>query len=397
MLFSCVANFDTNFIFCDEYNLSTQKAEEAEVKDMVRLCILCESWESGGIESFLCNTLLAMDRSGLEVDIVAAQIRDSVFTAPLEAAGIHFRELSGALRSPKNGPLFSALLAQRHYDVVHLNAYQGLSLHYLALAQKAGVPVRIAHSHGIGLRNSLGKPLKLLLHRLGKRLWSGSATERLACSQPAAKFLFPQGQSYRWIPNGIDVERFRFQETARKEQRQALGLTEDQLLVGTVGRLSEEKNHQFLLDVFCQLQTIRRDSVLLLVGAGRLEEQLRARAEALGIASKVIFYGPSDHVEQLLWAMDVFAFPSHMEGLGIAAVEAQAAGLPVVCSEGVPWEALATDLTRRLPLSAGAKGWAETLLKEKAPADRVAAADAVSAAGFDVSAVAREIRDLWVR
>jgi len=364
---------------------------------MPRICILCESWESGGIESFLCNTLLAMDRSGLEVDIVAAQLRDSVFTEPLKAAGIRFRELSGALRSPKNGPLFSALLAERNYDVVHLNAYQGLSLHYLALAKKAGVPVRIAHSHGTGLRNSPGKPLKLLLHRLGKRLWSRSATDFWACSRWAAEFLFPGGQPYRWVPNGIDVERFRFQEPLRIKQRQALGLAESQLLVGTVGRLSEEKNHQFLLDVFCQLQTLRRDSVLLLVGTGRLEEQLRAQAEALGIASNVIFYGPSDHVEQLLWAMDVFAFPSRFEGLGIAAVEAQAAGLPAVCADGIPPEALVTDLTIRLPLSAGARRWAQILLNEKSPADRAAVADAVSAAGFDVTSVAKEIRDLWVR
>lgn len=363
---------------------------------MPRICILCESWESGGIESFLCNTLLAMDRSGLEVDIVAAQIRDSVFTPPLEAAGIRFRELSGALRSPKNRPLFSALLAERHYDVVHLNAYQGLSLHYLALAQRAGVPVRIAHSHGTGLRNSPGKTLKLRLHQLGKELWSGSATDFWACSRHAAEFLFLQGQPYRWIPNGIDVERFRFQESLRVKQRQALGLEENQLLVGTVGRLSEEKNHQFLLDVFCQLQTLRRDSMLLLVGTGQLEKRLRARAEALGIASNVIFFGPSDHVEQLLWAMDVFAFPSHMEGLGIAAVEAQAAGLPVVCSEGVPPEAVVTGLARRLPLSAGARRWAEILLNEKSPADRTAVVDAVAAAGFDVSAVAKEIKCLWM-
>lgn len=364
---------------------------------MPRICILCESWESGGIESFLCNTLLAMDRSGLEVDIVAAQLRDSVFTEPLKAAGIRFRELSGALRSPKNGPLFSALLAERNYDVVHLNAYQGLSLHYLALAQKVGVPVRIAHSHGTGLRNSPGKPLKLLLHQWGKRVWSHSATDFWACSCQASEFLFLQGQPYRWIPNGIDVERFRFQEPLRVKQRQALGLAESQLLVGTVGRLSEEKNHQFLLDVFCQMQTLRRDSVLLLVGTGRLEEQLRARTEELGIASNVIFYGPSDHVEQLLWAMDVFVFPSHMEGLGIAAVEAQAAGLPVICSEGVPPEAVVTDLAQRLPLSAGERRWAEILLHEKVPADRAAIADAVAAAGFDVTSVAKEIRDLWVR
>lgn len=363
---------------------------------MVRICILCEAWESGGIESFLCSALLAMDLTGLEVDIVAAQLRDSVFTEPLKAAGVHFRELSGTLRSLQNGRLFSALLAQRHYDVVHLNAYQALSLHYLALAQNAGVPVRIAHSHGTGLRNSPGKPLKLLLHRLGKRLWSRSVTDFWACSQPAAEFLFPKGQTYRWIPNGIDVERFRFQAVGRKEQRQALGLTENQLLVGTVGRLSEEKNHRFLLEMFCELQKVQQDSVLLLVGEGRLEARLKQQAEELGIAQKVIFYGPSHHVERLLWAMDVFVFPSHMEGLGIAAIEAQAAGLPVVCSEGVPPEALVADQVIQLPLSAGAKAWADAVQTINTPA-RTTAADQVTAAGFAVATVVKDIRCQWMR
>ena len=68
---------------------------------MKRVCILCEAWESGGIESFLCNTLLTMDRSELEIDIVAAQIRDSVFTEALKNAGVRFQELFGTLRSPK--------------------------------------------------------------------------------------------------------------------------------------------------------------------------------------------------------------------------------------------------------------------------------------------------------
>ena len=362
---------------------------------MARICILCESWESGGIESFLCNTLLAMDRSGLEVDIVAAQLRDSVFTAPLEAAGIHFRELSGALRSPKNGRLFSALLAQRHYDIVHLNAYQGLSLHYLALAQRADVPVRIAHSHNTELRKSPARPLKLALHRWARGAYRDVMTHRWACSTPAARFLFGDTSEWTFIPNGIDVERFRFDPVVREQVRAELGL-DGKLVIGNVGRLCYQKNQAFLLEVFREVQRQRPESVLLLVGEGEGRPALEERMRVLGLEKNVIFYGTTDRVERLYWAMDVFAFPSRFEGLGIAAVEAQAAGLPAVCSEDVPPEARMTELATELPLSAGARSWAETLLNEKPPADRAAAADEVSAAGFDVAVVAREIKSLWM-
>lgn len=365
------------------------------MKAMPRICILCESWESGGIESFLCNTLLAMDRSGLEVDIVAAQLRDSVFTEPLKAAGIHFQELSGALRSPKNGPLFSALLAERNYDVVHLNAYQGLSLHYLALAQKAGVPVRIAHSHNTELRKSPARPLKLALHRWARRAYRDVMTHRWACSTPAARFLFGDTSEWTFIPNGIDVKRFRFDPVVREQVRAELGL-DGKLVIGNVGRLCYQKNQVFLLEVFREVQRQRPESVLLLVGEGEDRPALEERTRVLGLERNVIFYGTTHRVERLYWAMDVFAFPSRFEGLGIAVVEAQAAGLPVVCSEGVPPEAMVTDLAQRLPLSAGTAAWAEAALNGKAPENRAAAADEVSAAGFGVAAVAGEIKRLWM-
>lgn len=362
---------------------------------MPRICILCESWESGGIESFLCNTLLAMDRSGLEVDIVAAQIRDSVFTESLKAAGIRFRELSGALRSPKNGPLFSALLAERDYDVVHLNAYQGLSLQYLALAKQAGVPVRIAHSHNTELRKSPARPLKLALHRWAKRAYGDVMTHRWACSTPAAQFLFGDALAWTFIPNGIDVERFRFDPAGREQIRAELGLT-GKLVIGNVGRLCYQKNQAFLLEVFQAVHRRRPESVLLLVGEGEDRPALEERTRVLGLEKYVIFYGITDRVERLYWAMDVFAFPSRFEGLGIAAVEAQAAGLPTVCSDGVPPEAVITDLAAGLPLSTGAEAWAGAVLNGKALEDRAATADAVSAAGFDVTVVAEEIKNLWM-
>ena len=125
---------------------------------------------------------------------------------------------------------------------------------------------------------------------------------------------------------------------------------------------------------------------------GRLKE----KAGELGVAESVIFCGPASRVERLLWAMDVFAFPSRFEGLGIAAVEAQAAGTPVAASELVPDEACAGPIFRRLSLDAGAYAWADALLGACRPADRASCADRVKEAGFDISGVARQLEGCFV-
>jgi len=363
---------------------------------MARICVFCETWESGGIEAFLCNAICHMDLAGLEIDIVAARLGESIFTPALKERGVRFLPLSGSTRKlAENHRRFSALLAQRQYDVVHLNAYQALSLRYLALAQKAGVPVRIAHSHNTELRKSPGRPLKLALHRWARRAYGDVMTHRWACSASAARFLFGDTPEWTFIPNGIDVERFRFAPAARARVRGELGL-EGKLVIGNVGRLCYQKNQTFLLDVLKAVQQRCPESALLLVGEGEDRPDLEEKARTLGIEDNVMFYGTTDRVERLYWAMDVFAFPSQFEGLGIAAVEAQAAGLPIVCSEGVPTETIVTDLALRLPLSAGAGEWAEAILNGKAPGSRAATADGVTAAGFGVETTAAKIREVWM-
>lgn len=363
-----------------------------------RICCFCETWESGGIESFLNNVLLRMDLSGLEVDIVAACIKESVFTLGLESKGIQFVPLSGAVRDlRKNFAQFRELLRERHYDVVHFNLFQGLSLYYVQIAKEEKVPVRIAHCHGSGLRNSRTKQLKLILHRLGRYLWKDSATEYWACSQAAANFLFSNELSVRVIPNGIDTNRFSFDAGERERVRRQLGM-EENYVVGNVGRLSSEKNQQFLLETFAHLSRMRPESRLLLVGDGVEKTMLQRSAEQLGIAENVTFYGTSKQVEKLLWAMDVFAFPSLFEGLGIACVEAQAAGLPVVCSEGVPKEAHISPLIKAVKLSDGTVRWAEELsCCGGTEISRMDGVPMVRGAGFDSSDVAKMIETTFRR
>lgn len=363
--------------------------------EKVKVCCFCEKWESGGIESFLSNVIGRLEPEEFQVDIVAANLSQSVFTKQLQRRGVRFFQLSGNQRRLMvNQRKFLELLRRERYHVVHLNLFQGLSLAYVGTAKRAGIPVRIAHSHNTALRKSATKPLKELIHNAAKYIFAGDATEFWACSSKAARFLFPkralEKRGYRFIPNGIEVERFRFDPSVRNQVRAELGL-EDKLVIGNVGRLCYQKNQDFLLDVFAQVKRRRLESRLLLVGEGELLEQLKEKARRLNVADCVIFYGVSAHVERLLWAMDVFAFPSRFEGLGIAVVEAQAAGLPVIVSECVPEEAYVTPALHKVLLEAGPKQWADALIGAYPDGGRGAYGNGLKCMGFDISCVIRQI------
>ena len=363
-----------------------------------RICCFCEKWESGGIESFLHNVIMEMDMSQLEIDIAAAQICESVFTSDLKEKGVGFYELSGSQRKlGRNHKMFRQLLKERQYDVVHLNIFQGLSLYYAYLAKKAGVKVRIAHGHNSALRRSRTRWLKLALHNMAKSLLAENATDYWACSRLAAEFMFPRDvvEKYEFIPNGIDIEKFRFNDEVRKKVRKDLGI-EGKLVIGNVGRLCYQKNQENLIEVFAKLQSERPESVLLLVGEGEMKAELQQQVEKLGIADKVLFYGVTDKVEQLLWAMDIFVFPSRFEGLGIVAVEAQAAGLPVICSDGVPNEAVVSDLVQKVDLRSGVDSWVESILHCQVGVDRLAVHEQVQKSGFAVADVADKIEKVYL-
>lgn len=363
-----------------------------------RVCCFCEKWESGGIESFLHNVLMHMDLSAMAVDIVAAKLSDSVFTVPLKERGVQFFELSGNPNNlPANHRKFRRLLKEREYDVVHVNAFHGLSLKYLDLARKANVPVRIAHSHNTGLRDSRTKKLKMVLHAIGSDFYAGSATHIWACSRKAAEFLYPMDMliedGYGFVPNGIDTERFRFNPEIREQVREELGL-KDCFVVGNVGRLCYQKNQEFLLDVFAEICRARPQSRLLLVGDGEMRGQLEEKAKQLKITDKVIFYGLSTNVEELMWAMDAFVMPSYFEGLPVTAVEAQAAGLPCVFADAITKECALLPETRFCELSESTQAWSKEILNLQST-DRFAASAVVENKGFGIQSVSDLIKQVY--
>lgn len=360
-----------------------------------RICIFCERWESGGIESFLSNVLAHMDLTGLRIDIVVSELTESVFTKPLEDRGITFVELSGSQRSVlQNRRRFRRRLQDNCYDAVYLNAFQALSLQYLKIAQQCRVNVRIAHSHNTDLRKSWLRRLKLAVHHIAKRLYAGYATQYWACSAAAASFMFPRQCPYLFVPNGIDTARFSFSPAQREIQRKELHVSDTCLVLGSVGRLCTQKNQRFTLELAASLLQQHKDVLVLLIGEGEDRPALEQHAQALGIHENVLFYGTTCKMKSLYAAMDLVAFPSLFEGLGIVAIEAQVNGLPVLCSEHVPPEAHITDLAIQLPLTLGPERWAEYAVQYSGHRT-LTQTERQRCRRFDIDVVAGEIERLF--
>lgn len=195
------------------------------------------------------------------------------------------------------------------------------------------------------------------------------------------------------IRNAVDMDQFHFDREARGAYRKALGL-DGRYVVGFVGRLHPQKNAMRLLAIFRALSEKRGDAALLIVGDGPLVPCMRQYVEERGLSDSVLFLGRRSDVNGLLSAMDVFVLPSVYEGLGLAVMEAQAAGLSCVKSAAVP----ASDLTGRtvsLSLELEDTVWAEAIAEIR-QCDRLGVRKQIRDAGYDIKSEAARLQAFYL-
>ena len=347
-------------------------------------------WQQGGLERFVEGVVRDCSVDGVEHSIL------SVCTnVPSDADCPKYGPLNDALGMTsmlKGSRRLDPFLREHRFDVIHVHTQNSSGFLYCRIAERTGVPLRIVHSHNssLGPGNRLVKGAAQVFFRA---LYAGSENVCLACSQAAGEHLFP-GRGFKVVPNGVDIERFRFDAKARAEIRSALGVGEGQLLVGCVGSMIEAKNHMRALSVFAELKRRKPSAYLLVLGDGELRGTLEAEAARLGLSSSVAMPGFVDDAYCWYSAIDVLLFPSLYEGLPIALVEAQCNGLPVVCSDAVTEEVALLESFRRLPLSASDAEWVSSLLSAERDTTG-AAAGTVRAKGFDGNDMARMLLEIY--
>jgi glycosyltransferase involved in cell wall biosynthesis len=325
-----------------------------------------------GIETWLMYVLRNIDRNRFRMDFLVHKSVPCDYDDEIRSLGSEVIPCLHPSRPWTYARNFKRILRELGpYDVVHSHVHHFSGL-VLRVAEAAGVPIRIAHSHLDTTRLQAGAgSLRGAYLALMNRWIARYSTTRLAASCPAAETLFGTDRGdcgrYRVLYYGIDFEPFRH-PADRDAVRAELGIPSDAFVIGHVGRFAPQKNHAFLVEVFGELVRREPSAHLLLVGGdGELRPAVERQLARAGLAEQVVFTGSRPDVPRLmLGAMDVFLFPSRFEGLGLVLVEAQAVGLPCVISDVVPEEAdVVPGLVRRMSLARPAKAWAEALIDSR--------------------------------
>ena len=306
-------------------------------------------WVGGGVESVIMNYYRHLDHSKVQFDFICDEDSTRIPYDEIKKLGGRVFLVPKYQNLPKYLKALEKLFKENQYRIVHSNI-NTLSVFPLYAAKKAGVPIRISHSHSTSNPKEWKRNLiKNILRPFSKRY----ATDYFACSELAGRYLFgnksfDQGK-VKIIHNAIDIDKFKFDEVARKKLRKEFGIKDSTIVVGHVGRFVQQKNHTFLVDVFKGYHKKNPDSKLLLVGSGPLEDEIKKKVERLDLKDSVLFLGQRDDINKLYSVMDVFCLPSLYEGLPVVGVESQAAGLPIIFSNGVSHEAIISKNAKIVP------------------------------------------------
>lgn len=362
----------------------------------IRILHMIGSLGIGGSQAFIMNVYRKIDRNKIQFDFIVDTPENNYYVSEIENLGgkvYYFPKFNGKnfFEIKKFWRLF--LEEHREYQVLHSHVRSYASL-YLPIARSFGLKT-IIHSHSTSNGKGLVALGKIIL-QLPLRF---QADYYMACSQKAGEWLFGRkicrSDKFYVVNNAIDVDEFVFCEQNRKRIRLELGLKKE-FVLGYLARVTAPKNPLFVIDVMAELIKMIPDAKLLFVGDGELLSAVKEKTAELGIQKSVIITGARTDANHLLAAMDYYILPSFWEGLGISLIEAQASGLPCICSDGIQDEAVVTDLVSRYPLSLGAKTWAEKIFSSKQiRARQNNMSDKIKMAGFDIVKNAEMLQDFY--
>lgn len=330
----------------------------------IKILFILNSLNCGGQENFAMNIYRNIDRCKFQIIFVVPKIngKNQFFEEEIISNGDLVYEVTSKSKNPfRNFREIYSIVKENHIKIVHRHSGNSMMWLDLLAAKLGGATMRIAHSHS---SNSLSIR-QTLLHYISCPMLNWVATDRYACSNSAGKWMYGK-KEYYIVKNGIKTLDFQYDSVTREKIRSQLEISDNDLLIGHVGRFSEVKNHSFLLDIISDAYKRNLFNLkLLLVGSGELQKEIIEKARRLGVLDSIIFTGNRADVNELLQAIDVFAFPSLYEGLPLSLIEAQASGTPCIVSDNVSRECQVTDLVTFLSIKDGTDGWIESLINQK--------------------------------
>jgi glycosyltransferase involved in cell wall biosynthesis len=358
-------------------------------------------FHKGGTETVILNYFNNIDRTEYHIDFLVhgdkVANQENEAHKYLESCGSHIFYVT-----PRGKNYFAnkreirGILRNNQYDIVHSHM-DAAGAFLLKEAESAGIKVRAAHSHNTNHQINKRNVIKNIVYKFVLNSAIKGVTKYgnlfIACSKEAGKWLFGD-KEFIVLNNAIDVEKYIYNEKTRLHLRNQYNLNSN-LIIGHVGRFSQQKNHQFIVEIFNEIYKQRKDAVLMLLGTGELEQVVKEKINSLGLQNNTVFMGNRSDVNELMQAMDVFILPSLFEGLPLVCIEAQATGLPCVVSDTVSKDVKITPDVTFLSLEKTPKEWADSILTVCKKTIRTNTKNDIVTSGYDIKRVVKQLEKTY--
>ena len=355
----------------------------------------------GGVESYIINQLRYINKEQFQIDFLVPNENEKLaYEDEIISLGSKIYRSYIRWKNSFFGHYYTLYKFFREhkgeYNIAVGNYLDLQNINFLIMARLFGIKICIAHSHmAYEKRKNI---IKYILVKINRILSLYFCDYLWACSEVAGKWMFGP---FLWdkknkllIKNSIDNEKYKYNKIIRDKIRNDLKIN-NYFVIGHVGRFAEQKNHEFILDIFYEIIKKEPKSCLMLIGKGDLEEKIREKAQNLRIDKNILFLGERNNVNELLQSMDILLFPSKHEGLPVSLIEAQAAGLPIYTSkEGVSKEAKITNLIEFISLEKSAKYWADFILKNN-KSYRLDMSKEIIESGYDINTEIKKIENFY--
>lgn len=349
-----------------------------------RIFMIGYSSDKGGVESYIKNLSTYLQN---DYEIIfhwpVIEIDGKKWTLPRNRHNIF-----------KYRRFWKIFFKENRFDAIYFNTCDIVSIDILKFAKKAGIPVRIIHSHNTGNqfpRKGLWGVIHNIMEKQSRSDLNLFATDLLACSKSAGDWMF-DGRQYTIITNGIDISKYVFSET-KKAKIVATLSNHSKTTIACLGRIEGAKNPFFSLDIFREVCKINNTAQCLFIGDGADRLEIENQVKNYGLTDRILFTGPVDNVNEWLSYVDCILMPSLFEGLPFALVEAQAAGIHSLVSDTVSTESNISGLVEYKSLDDSAENWATRVL-ELAQMPRTDVTQKLEEAGFSIILTAETVKSI---
>lgn len=354
----------------------------------------------GGTETMLMNLYRKLN-TNVQFDFISYYDKDAYYDDEIKRLGGQVIKIDspnkvGMIKSIKN--LCEAIKENGPYDAVHAHTLFNCGVAMIA-ARLSGIKVRVSHAH-TNLDNTKNIIRKIYIWCM-RRTINLFSTDCIACSESAGKYLFGESitlsKKYKLLPNYVDYKKY-LNCSDTKSVRQELGIKDDDIVVGHIGRFVEAKNHKFLLEVVSEMIILNNKVKLILAGDGELRKDMECYAEELGIKENVYFLGIRKDIDKILNNLDIFIFPSIYEGLGLVMIEAQSAGIPCLVSEAIQKEAdLDIGLVKQINLNDKKELWIKEAFEliENKNKNKKQILSAIKNKGYDLDNIINKLLEIY--